>query len=355
MASNGLGFNTLPQKCRDAAIEIFISPMIIEEMCQSPPNIIDSAVKVIKKCKLSPVLRHPNEIEVNELLTAISHSCPDLISKGSTFNCSIFGDGNSQSDKDWQGLLKYGASFISSDAIQKITKNKLINSYYQNLLKHNNFLFEEDCGVLSIDEAAAKINKISQLWIQPEKLSIEDLKNEIKKVKQKPLNPMIAKWTEYGEIKKGEIIAKFCKSQVVSEYFLPIYNKQVYRSAKVDYFLQEFTIRDVNDALRLINCLCDKIDYKKIPSLWIPLTVAILQETQKIQESNVYDQMHAIYLKEVDYFVTCDKTYAEILCSPLMREYLKTIQSKGNVAYITPKDVSEKNILSAIVTRKEQI
>ncbi len=107
--------------------------------------------------------------------------------------------------------------------------------------------------------------------------------------------------------------------------------------------------------LDLINCLCDKIDYKNIPSLWIPLIVTILQETHKILESNVYDQMHAIYLKEVDYFISCDEKYAKILVSPLMRQYLETIQRKGNVLYIAPKDVSEENILVEIVKREEQI
>ena len=221
-------------------------------------------------------------------------------------------------------------------------------------MKHCDSLFEADCGGLSIDEAAAKINKISQMWIQPEKLSGNHLKNEIKKVNQRPLNLMITKWAKYSGVEKKKAIARYCKSQVVSEYLLPIYDTQIDKSVKVDYFLQSLAINDDNDALGLINCLCNEIDYKNIPSLWIPLMVAILQETHKILKSNVYDQMHAIYLKEIDYFITCDEKYAKILGSPLMRQYLEIIQRKGKVLYIARKDVSEENILVEIVKREFQ-
>lgn len=350
LASREVKTNTLLQRFIDNGVKILISPIIIEEMCQAPPNVIDSAKVVIKELKSSPILRHPNEIEVNELLTEISHSCPNLISKGVAFNSSIFGEGNSQADKDWQELLKYGSSFIDSKAIEKITKNKLINRYYQSLLKHGHFFFDAGYGTLPIDKATAKINKISQLWTQPENLSVKDLKNEIKKVNQKPLNSIIAKWDKYKQAEKEKVVAKFCKSQVVSEYLLPIYDKQIYRSTKVAYFLQALTISDFNDALELVNCLCDKIDYKKIPSLWISLAVTILQETKKIQESNVYDQMHAVYLKELDCFLTCDKKYYDILSCHLMKHYLKSIGSGCKVIYLKPEDTSVEMIISTVLS-----
>jgi len=347
LTSTEIDINNLSQRCRNKAIEIFISPVIIEEMCQSPHNIIDASIKVIEELKTSPILKYPNEIETKELLIEMRHSCPNLVSKSIPLICPIFGDGNSQTDRDWQKLLSNEYS-VDSNIMHRIKKNKLINKYYQIRLKHNNFLLDTICDEISVEKATSKINKISQLWIQPEKLTIKHLENEIKKVKKRPHNSIIKEWVEYEEIEKEKVIAEFCKSQIISEYILPFYNKQVYRSTKVDYFLESLNINDANDGLNLMTCLCDRIDFERIPSLWISIAIAVLQLKKEVKKSNVFDQMHAVYLKELDIFLTCDKQFFKILSGNLMKNYLKSIGSRCRIIYLHPNDITNEMIISKI-------
>lgn len=351
IASKQLNIDMLSQEFKEKAIEVSIGPMIIEEMCQAPSNVIDSTIKVIKAFKTSPVLRHPNEIEVNELLTEIKRSCPSFILRDSTFDCSIWGKGDSQADRDWHGLLQYGTSFVDDAAKQRLIKNKLINRYYQSLLKHSDSLIDTDYHTLSNGDAIEKINKISRFWYESERLSLEELKNEIHKVNQRPtLNPMIKEWPKYSKTEQEHIISEFCKSQVISEYLLPIRDREIHKPEKADYFLQALTIDDGDDAQNLLTCLCDSIDYKNIPSLRISVMVSILQLTQEVMASNVFDQMYAVYIKELDRFLTCDKNYYGVLSNDLISDYLKSIGGSCKITYLHPDDISKKTIFSKILS-----
>lgn len=343
-----LEIDTLVQKRNEGRLEIYISPAIIEEMCQSPQEVINSNLETIRNIKKNPLLRHPNKIEVNELLLQIAQSCKEIKLERSNFDCSILGDGNSPADRDWAELLNSESLDINNETIQRLIKNKLINEYYQNQLKNWEKAFDLEEAKLSNEEAQKKINDYLEIKIRAQNSSIEQLKEKIKREKNKDSFFKKSEWDKKENKEKEQIIKKYCKSQVFYEYIIPFGYSEINRLQKAEEFLGALNIQNVVEAENLLDCIIKKVNYKNIPTLWISIFVTLLQETQDIKRSNIFDQEHASYIKELDYFITCDEDLYKILSDNLLTRYLRSIGSKCSIIHLKPKDISVESLLSKI-------
>ena len=338
--------DTIIQNIKKKKLEILISPAIIEEMCQSPPEVISANLKTMRNVIKTPLLRHLHKIEVNELLAQIAESCKGIKVNNSNLNCSIFGDGNAPADRDWHELQSSDNFDISNEVVMRLQKNKLVNAYFQIQLKNFEQAFDLEEEKLSIKEAQQKIDYYLKLKIQTENISIEQLKEKIKNEKGKSSFIKKAVWHEKTDIEKERIIRKFCISQVFHEYIMPFGFPQINRLKKATKFLGALNIQSEVEAEKLLDCVTKEINYKHIPTLWIGIFVSLLQETQSIKRSNIFDQEHACYTKEIDYFFTCDKDLYRILSDNLLTQYLKSIGSKYIIIYLNCSDISVESILS---------
>jgi len=341
-----LEIDILVQKSSEGRLEFFISPAIIEEMCQSPQDVISSNLETMRNIIKSPILRHPNEIEVNELLFQIAQSCEEMRLERSNFNCSIFGDGNSLADRDWNELRSSEFPYVNSVIVQRLIKNKLINEYYQNQLKNSEKAFDLEEVKLSDEQAQEKINDYLEVRIRAQNSSIGQLKEKIKKEKNKDSFVKKSEWDKKKDREKEQIIQKYCISQVIHEYIAPFGYSKINRLRKAEQFLKPLNIQNAGEAKKLLDCVKEKIEYKSIPTLWTSIFVTLLQETQGIKRSNVFDQQHASYVKELDYFFTCDKDFYKILSDSLLKRYLRSIGSKCSIIHLKPKDISIESLLS---------
>ena len=55
--------------------------------------------------------------------------------------------------------------------------------------------------------------------------------------------------------------------------------------------------------------IIDKIDPLEMKGSWLTMCVTLLQEKHKIKDSNIFDQGHACYLKQIDVFVLMIKIF----------------------------------------------
>jgi len=303
-------------------------------------------------------LKEPSVIAVNEVLSYLAKNIPGSTNERE-YDDSIYGNGKELADINLSQIGLFKGVGVDHLAVDRVKRNKKINELYQNMWRFEPHLWHAD-DIASEEEKLAYHRWLTDLNTQIDKMSISCMEDYIHEIRDRKIEAdEFCKWKKTNDKEKARIIAKQAKGHFIHEYIdIPIVGIEKKRSKgylEVG-FEKENTILFL---LSQINCDFDfekakeivkKVDFKCIPSYWINIAVALLQELRTIQSSNVFDQGYTTYFKGLDYFVTADKAFYEILTKDthVIGTYMKENGIKTKILYFPMEKNLEGFIRKAI-------